>query len=184
MGIRIYSYADMHMYQMFPTENIRITGCEFDDCGFTGIEVSHAVHAEFDNNRFTNFSNRLGNTSSGDVCGIRTVRWLNSRNLYDQLTKDIKIHDNYFEKCGSVVTVNVEDCEITDNHSAGGMMGIYGGHRVKIYRNTSTEGIIQFGEGEAYHNEDICVPTEGVNGNDCTLRYAEIIHQTGTFRCD
>jgi hypothetical protein len=184
-AIRIYANSEMRMFQMFPTDNIRITGCEFDNCGRNGIEVLHAIHMEIDNNRFTNFSNHIGNTNLWEVCGILAARWKDGRYQFTQLTNDIKVHDNYFENCGgAVVLVNSEDCEISDNYSEGGMMGIFVGRRIKIYRNTITEGYIQFGDNGTDYNEDICVPTEGANKNNCSLWYADIIHQTGNFRCD
>jgi polygalacturonase len=184
-AIRIYTNTEMRMYQMFPTDTIRITGCEFDDGGIKGIEIFHARNVEIDNNRFTDFSNRVGKTSLWEVCGIRTVRWKDAEDRYDTLTKDIKIHHNYFENCGgAVVMLNGEDCEISDNYSEGGMIGIMAGHRMKIHRNTIAGGYIQFSEGEVYHNEDICVPTEGPDKNDCTLVNAGIIQQTGAFPCD
>jgi pectate lyase len=184
-AVRIYANTEMHMNQMFPMDTIRITGCEFDDCGVNGIEIFHALHVEIDNNRFTNFSNRVGKTSLWEVCGIRTVRWKDAEDHYDNLTNDIKIHHNYFKNCGSaVVMFSGEDCEISDNRSEGGMIGIYAGRRMKIHRNTIAGGYIQFSEGAVYHNEDICVPTEGADKNDCELRNAGIIRQTGTFPCD
>jgi hypothetical protein len=186
MAIRIYANSEMNMYQMFPMDTIRITGCEFDDCGMNGIEISHALHVEIDHNRFTNFSNHVGSTNPWGVCGILTVRWKDDReDRYDKLTKDIKIHDNYFENCGGAVAMfNGEDSEISDNYSEGGMIGIYAGHRMKIHRNTVVGEYIQFREGDVYYNEDICVPVEGANKNDCELRNAGIIHQTGNFPCD
>jgi polygalacturonase len=181
-AIRIYTNTEMRMYQMFPTDTIRITGCEFDDGGINGIEIFHARNVEIDNNRFTDFSNPVGKTSLWEVCGIRTVRWKDAKDRYDTLTKDIKIHHNYFENCGgAVVMFNGEDCEISDNYSEGGMIGIMAGHRMKIHRNTIAGGHIQFSEGEVYHNEDIYVPTEGADKNNCELRNAGIIRQTGTF---
>ncbi|MDR1908329.1 MAG: right-handed parallel beta-helix repeat-containing protein [Spirochaetaceae bacterium] len=188
VAIRVSGYGDFYLYQTMFNDNIRITGCEFEYCGWEGINLAHVVNAEIDNNRFINFpADRPGNHWWG-MSGIRVLRYGTDRCL-----QNIKIHDNYFEQCGAAIIVSsAEDVEIYDNRVkeiTGVGIGISDCHRVRVHRNTIENPghpitVTHNMQGE--WNEDIWVPEEGPNKNDAAVDWNENAEpvMTGNFPCE
>ena len=182
-GIFVLSYSYIHMHYMYPSDNIRITNCEFDDCGLRGVTISHVLNVEVDHCRFTNVSNYINYlvTHTWNVCGIRVTR-----NPDDTLAQYINIHDNYFADCGGAINVNnSDDVEICDNHSENGHIIVSLCNRTKVYRNTIVTGSIDpLGDGGGRFNHDLCIPTDGPNKNDAKVLSPYVSINSPGFVCE
>jgi hypothetical protein len=187
-GIRISSFGDYYVRQTLFNEHVRITGCEFEDCGWEGIKLEHAVHIEIDNNRFVNFPvDRPGNHAWG-MSGIRVLRYGTDRRL-----QYINIHHNEFDRCNAAIIVSSgEDVEIRDNllkETKVIGIGISDSHRVKVYRNTLETPNARINiahNNQDEYNEDICVPSSGVNMNEGegVVVWDAAMRQSANFTCE
>jgi hypothetical protein len=183
-GVRVYPYSYMLMYKMYPTDNLRITGCRFTDIGITGIYLKHAVNVEIDNNSIANISNLIGHTNPWKVCGIKT-----EKNGDDNLSLNMNIHDNHITGAGGgIVVTSTFNVEIYDNTVEETQMGIglIDCHRVRVHRNTVAEP----GYADVTHafddeyNEDICIPLEGPNKNNLKMMRPYTALESGDFSCE
>jgi hypothetical protein len=185
-GIRLSSFGDYYVRQTLFNEHVRVTGCEFEDCGWEGINIAHGVHIEIDSNRFVNFPvDRPGNHAWG-MSAIRVLRYGTDRRL-----QYINIHHNEFDRCNAAIIVSSsEDVEISDNLLKETKMigiGVTDSHRVKVYRNTleTPDARVNIAHNiQDEYNEDICVPTSGANKNDGKVVWDATTRQSANFKCE